>query len=103
MSQCIESPMTQGSTHEIQLNPVAPLTVERVTAMTLKYFKIGSKVPFITKTLGDGIEPVDNHWIVSITGTEVTAYGKAERQLQYIDNGKPYTRFLGTVDIRESK
>jgi hypothetical protein len=103
MSQCIESPMTQGSTHEIQLNPVSPLTVERVTAMTLKYFKVGSQVPFITKILGDGIEPVDNHWVISVDGTEITAYGKVERQLQYVSNGKPYTKDLGAVDIKPTK
>lgn len=94
--------MRQGSTHTIQLNAVSPLTVERVTAMTLKFFKAGSKAAFITKSLGSGIEANDNGWLVTIPGSEITIYGKVERQLQYVSESKNYVVELGFSEIKQT-
>jgi hypothetical protein len=95
--------MRQGSTHQIQLNAVAPLTVERVTAMTLKLFKAGSKTAFMTKTLNNGIEPADNTWMITINGSELTTHGQIERQLEYISDSKNYVVDLGFSDIAQTK
>lgn len=97
---CNTTTMTAGSTYTIQLNAVAPLTVERVTSMTFAIYKVGSATALVTKSLGDGIEVNDDGWLVTIPGEQISSSGYFNRVLKFTSNSLPYIIRYNKIEIK---
>jgi hypothetical protein len=95
--------MKQGSTHKVQLNAVAPLTIQSVTAMTFEIFRVGSKQAIASKTIGNGIVSNNDHWLVTITADDLNVHGEVERQVKFVSEGLEYIFNLGFTEIEPSK
>lgn len=94
--------MQQLSTHEIQLNAVDDLNINSVTAIRFEIFKVGSKTPFIVKSLGNGIAANANGWKVTIDASEINLSGDVYREVYFVSDGKEYRKPFGYTNIKES-
>jgi hypothetical protein len=95
--------MMQGSTHTIQLNAVAPLSPELISSLTFQVFKVGVSLPFISKTVGNGIVLVDEHWIITLSADDLNISGEVERRIKFTSDGKDYINKYGYSNVEATK